>query len=318
MIDSAAGRGRRADRPSRIPWRGWRDILIRTFENISRTNATLVAAGVAFFAFLAIPSAFAALVALYGLVFNPSDVQHQVEAMRGVVPDQAIGLISNQLQAIASHSPTRLGVSFGISFVLLLWSARSGVSSLMTALNIAYEENEKRGYIAFEATALALTAGGLLFAILSLALIVLLPAAFELLPLGAFSKTLASVVRWPVLIALIVMSLAALYRFGPSRERARFRWLSWGATVASLVWLMASALFSIYVTYFGSYDKTYGSLGGVVVLLMWLYLSCLAVLVGAEMNAEIEHQTARDSTTGPPEPMGKRGAKMADTLGEPR
>jgi len=318
MTDSAAGRGRHADWPSRIPWRGWRDILIRTFEDISRTNATLVAAGVAFFAFLAIPSAFAALVALYGLVFNPGDVQHQVEAMRGVVPDQAIGLIGNQLQAIASHSGTRLGVSFGISLALVLWSARSGMSSLMTALNIAYQENEKRGYLAFEATAIALTLGGTLFATLSLALIVVLPAAFGLLPLGAFGKTLAWVVRWPVLIALVVTSLAALYRFGPSRERARLRWLSWGAAVAALVWLVASALFSIYVTYFASYDKTYGSLGGVVVLLMWLYLSCFAVLVGAEMNAEIEHQTARDSTTGPPEPMGRRGAKMADTLGEPR
>lgn len=310
--------GRRAQWPSHIALRGWRDIVLGTIDDVVNTNVSLVAAGVAFFGFLAIPSAFSAVVALYGLAFNPADVQRQVDAMRGVVPDQAISLIADQLQSITAHSGSKLGIAFGVSIAVALWSVRSGMSSLMTALNIAYGETERRGLLSFQATALALTLGGTLFATVALALIALLPAVIGLLPLGEFGKGLASAVRWPVLLVLMIANLAALYRFGPSRQHARWRWVSWGAAVASMVWLVVSVLFSIYVTGFAAYDKTYGSLGGVVVLLMWLYLTCFAILLGAQLNAEIEHQTARDSTTGLPLPMGERGATMADTLGETR
>jgi membrane protein len=288
---------------------------MRVKDEISRTNLSLIAAGVAFYAFLAIPSAFAALIALYGLAFDPAEVGRQVQGMRGVLPAEAIKLLSAQLQDLTSHSSATLGIGFAVSLGIALWSARSATSSMIAALNIAYGEQEKRGLFRLQFAALGLTAGGVLFAVVSLALVAVLPAVLDLLPLEELSKTLASVIRWPVLLALVMVAMAALYRFAPCREEPRWRWVSWGAVAATMLWLIGSALFSLYVGEFASYDKSYGSLGAVVVLLMWLYLSIFALLFGAKLNAEIEHQTARDSTTGRPLPMGRRGARMADTLG---
>jgi len=291
---------------------------MRTKDGVSSKSLTLIAAGIAFYAFMAIPSTFTALVSLYGLIFDPADVGRQISAMQGVLPGEAIAVLTQQLQDLASHSTAALGVGFIISLAVALWSARSATSSIVTALNIAYGERESRGWLAFQLAALGLTAGGVLFALLSLALIGVLPAVIDLLPLGSAGKTLASILRWPLLIVLVISGLAALYRFGPCRAQARWRWVSWGAAAATALWIGGSVLFSVYVGEFASYDKTYGSLGAVVVLLMWLYLTAVAVLLGAEVNAELEHQTARDSTTGAPKPMGMRGAKMADTLGEER
>ncbi|HZS83933.1 MAG TPA: YihY/virulence factor BrkB family protein [Stellaceae bacterium] len=310
--------GRRAAWPSEIPRLGWWDIAMRVMNDISRTNASLLAAGVAFYAFLAIPSAFTALVSLYGLVFDPSDVARQVEGMRGVLPKEAIGLFSAQLQSLTSRSSSSLGIGLVISLLIALWSARSGTASMVSALNTAYEEEEKRSIIRFQLIALGLTVGAVAFALVALALIAVLPAIIGLLPLGDFGKTLAAVLRWPILIALVMIGLAVTYRFAPSRREPKWRWVSWGAVIATVLWIIASGLFSVYVGQFASYDKTYGSLGAVVVLLIWLYLSAFVVLVGAELNAEIEHQTARDSTEGRPKPMGQRGARMADTLGRAR
>lgn len=312
------GRGRRAERPTDIPRRGWWDILLRVNDKISRTNASLIAAGLAFYAFLAIPSALSALVALYGLVFNPAQVGQQISAMQGVMPGEAIKLVSQELTTITSSSNSKLGLALAFSVLIALWSARSGASSLISALNIAYEETEKRSFIRFQLDAFAMTVAITLFAILALALIAFLPAVIGLLPLGSFDKLLAQVVRWPILIVLVMLSLAAIYRFAPSREQAKWRWVSPGAVVATVLWLLGSALFSVYVSNFASYDKTYGSLGAVVVLLMWLYVTSFVIILGAALNAEIEHQTARDSTTGTPLPLGRRGAVMADTVGEKR
>jgi len=311
-------RGRSAAWPSEIPKRGWWDILMRVKDDISEKNLSLVAAGVAFYAFLAIPSALTSLVSLYGLVFNPDDVQRQIHAAQGILPGETINLISDQLQNITTGSSAKLGIGFAISLFLALWSARAGTSSSIAALNIVYGEQEKRNVIWFQVIALGLTLGVVLFAVVALALIAILPAIIDLLPLGSFGKTLTAIIRWPVLVVLIMLALAATYRFAPSREEPRWRWVSWGAALATVLWLIGSALFSIYVGQFAAYDKSYGSLGAVVVLLMWLYLSAFAVLIGAELNAEIEHQTARDSTTGAQRPMGTRGARMADTVGARR
>lgn len=308
-------RGRAATSPGEIPRRGWWDIAMRTKDDVSRNNLSLIAAGAAFYAFLAIPSAITALVSLYGLVFDPRGVQRQVEAMRGLLPDEAIRLISDQLQTLASHSNSTLGAGLVISLALALWSARSGISSMITALNIVYGEAEKRGYLRLQVVALGLTAGAVLSALVALALIAILPAVLSIAPVGGAGKTIAALVRWPILIALVTAALAAIYRFAPSREEPKWRWVSWGAVAATILWIIASALFSIYVGRFATYDKSYGSLGAVVVLLMWLYLSAFVVLFGAQLNAEIEHQTARDSTTGSWRPLGQRGALMADTVG---
>ena len=313
-----SGRGRKAQWPSEIPRPGWKDILSRLGRRISRDNISIIAAGTAFYAFVAIPSALTALVALYGLAFNPSDVQQQISGMAGVLPGDVINLVSTLLKTVTSNAGSKLSISAAIAILVALWSARSGTSSMITALNVAYGEEEKRGFIKFQLVALGLTACAIAAAIIALALIAVLPVIIGLLPLGNAGKTIAAIVRWPILIVLVVVALAAMYRFAPSRDQPRWRWVSWGAVLATVVWIVGSALFSVYVSQFASYNKTYGSLGAVVVLLMWLYLTSFAVLLGAEVNAEMEHQTAHDSTTGPEKPMGERGATMADTVGQRR
>jgi membrane protein len=310
--------GRTADRPSHIPKRGWKDIVLRVKDDLTRNNVSLMAAGEAFYVFLAIPSVITALVSLYGLISDPADVQKQVQSMQGVMPAEAAKLISDQLTTLTSHSAQTLGLGFIISLLVALWSAQSGTSSIMRALDIAYGEEENRGLFRFYGTAFVLTLATVLFGLAALALIGILPAIIDFLPLGNFGKTLASLARWPILLIMITGVLAMVYRYAPAREEAKWRWVSWGALVATVLWIVGSALFSIYVSHFAHYDKSYGSLGAVVVLMMWLYLSSYAVLLGGQLNAEIEHQTARDSTTGSEQPLGRRGARMADSLGDER
>jgi len=311
-MPQAGARGRWADTPRDIPRPGWKQILLRVWERIGRENISIIAAGVAFYAFLAIPSALTALVALYGLAFDPGNVQRQVTALAGVVPAEALTVISAQLTAVTSSSNSTLGVSFVIALLVAIWGARSGMSTLVTALNIAYDEEEKRGFVRFQGTTLALTAGAVIFAVVSLALVAVMPAVIGFLPLAGAGKTLVAVLRWPVLLLLVVVALTAVYRYAPSRRAPRWRWANWGAVVATVLWLLGSALFSVYVGQFAAYNKTYGSLGAVVVLMMWLYVSAFAVLLGAELNAEMERQTERDTTEGAEKPMGKRGATVAD------
>jgi membrane protein len=301
--------GRSAESPGEIPRRGWWDILLRVKDEIGRNNLSLIAAGVAFYGFLAIPSGFAALVALYGLAFDPTDVTRQIQALEGILPGDAVKLLSDQLSNLTAHSQTTLGVGLAVSFALAVWSARSATSSLIIGLNIAYKEEEKRSFVRFQIAALGLTLGAVISVALSLALIAVLPAIIDFLPLGPAGKTIAALARWPILVVLVMLGLAALYRYAPCRAEPRWRWVSWGAVAATILWIVGSALFSVYVSKFAAYDKTYGSLGAVVVMLMWLYLSVFAVLVGGQLNAEIEHQTVRDSTTGRPQPLGDRGAK---------
>ena len=230
------------------------------------------------------------------------------------MPAEATQLIAQQLQSVTSQSNSTLGVSAVIAILVAVWGARSGMSTLMTALNVAYREEEQRSYIRVQAAALGLTAAAVIFGVAAIALIALLPAFIHLLPLGSFGKTLASIIRWPVMLVLIVVGLAAIYRYAPSRRAPKWRWVSWGAAAATVLWIVGSALFSVYVGEFASYNKSYGSLGAVVVLMMWLYVSAFAVLLGAELNAELEHQTVRDTTSGPAKPMGARGAWAADSV----
>lgn len=314
----AEAHGRHAEHPGEIPKRGWRDILLRVKDDISGKSLGLIAAGTAFYGFLAIPSGFTALIALYGLVFDPAQVEEQISILQGVMPAQALDIIHDQLNTLTSQPRQALGISFGISLAVALWSANAATTSMMTALNVVYEEREKRNLFRYYATALTITAGTVGFAILSLALIAILPAVIEFLPLGEFGKSLAKILRWPALMLMFMIGLGVMYRFAPSRRKPMWRWVTWGAFASVILWLVASALFSYYVSHFNSYEKTYGSLAGVVLLLMWLYFSAYSVIVGAELNAELEHQTAKDSTEGQPKPLGRRGAKMADTVGEER
>jgi membrane protein len=309
--------GRLADEPHEIGHRGWREILTRLLRDIGRDNLSLMSAGVAFYALLSLAPGFTALIALYGLVFDTSEVQRQVQYIEGMIPAEARRLIADQLTHIVQASNSKLGLGLVVSLAIALWSANSGTSSLMSALNVAYAEEERRSLLHYYASSLLLTLAFIVFGIASLLLVAVIPAVVGLLPFGDFGKTIVSWVRWPVLVVLFALGLAFIFRYAPCRREPRWSWVNWGALAATILWIGGSALFSFYVGEFASYDRTYGSLGAVVVLLMWFYLSAFAVLLGGELNAEMEHQTARDTTRPPRKPMGKRGAFVADTLALP-
>ncbi|HEX7079641.1 MAG TPA: YihY/virulence factor BrkB family protein [Gammaproteobacteria bacterium] len=318
MARARTAHGRLAEHPREFPRPAWGDIFHRVRKNIAKDNLSLVAAGAAFYGLLSVFPALAALVAIYGLFTDPAAVAQQMESLAEIVPEQARTVIEGQLQRVASSGSTALGIGAVVSLLLALWSASKGVKSMMTALNIVYDEEEKRGFLKLNAVALLLTLVTLAFVLIALIAIAVVPAVIGLLGLPLIAEILARWLRWPLLAAAAVGILAVLYRYAPSREHAEWRWVVWGATVAALLWLVGSGLFSLYVSNFGSYNETFGSVAAIVVLMMWFYFSAYFVLLGGELNAEMEHQTERDTTTGPDEPPGSRGAYVADTLGDPR
>lgn len=319
MVQYQTGsRGEYADTPLEIPRRGWRQVLLRVKDEIGNDNLSIVAAGVSFFALLAIFPGLAALVMIYGLVADPTQVTEQLAPLRSLMPEGAYAILETQLTALASKQSVTMGLGLIFSVGLAIWSSAKGVKSLFMALNIAYEEREDRGFIGLNLTALAFTAGAVIFVIAAIGLIAGLPAAFALIDIAGIMETLALWLRWPLIAVMAILALAILYRWGPSRAPARFRWITPGAVVATLLWLAGSLAFSFYVENFGSYNETYGSLGAVIILLMWFYVSAYCVCLGAELNGELEHQTRRDSTTGPARPAGSRGAYVADHWVEPK
>jgi membrane protein len=311
----AAGRGRSAETPSQIPVRGWKDILVRVYCGISENRILLVAAGVTFYALLAIFPGIAALISIYGLFADPATVASHLDTIASVAPSGAIDVLRDQMTRLASQGGATLGVSFLIGLAISLWTANSGVKAIFDALNIVYGEGEKRSFIKLNAVTLFVTLGIVVFILLTLAAVVALPVVLTYIPLPGVTALVVRIGRWPILFALVTLGLAVLYRYGPSRTEPRLRWITWGSVSAAVVWLAASALFSWYVASFGSYNKTYGSLGAIIGFMTWIWISIIVVLVGAKLNAEMEHQTVRDSTAGQPKPLGKRGARMADTIG---
>jgi membrane protein len=294
------------------------DVMARMVRDFSAYRLGIVGSGIAYNEFFALFPAVAAAVSVYGLVADPQTVGHHMELLSGVLPGDAAGILKGQMEAVTSAGGGGLSLSLVISLALALYGAMRGVTALMDGLNIVYQEEEKRSFVRRTLVALGLTAGALVFGLVALALVAALPAIIGFLPLGGLSKILASVLRWPLLAVAVLFSMAVLYRYAPSRDRPRWRWVSWGAVVAAALWLVGSALFSLYVSRFGSFNKTYGSLAAVAVTLLWFQLTATVVLLGGLLNAELEHQTARDTTVGPEQPMGQRGAAMADTLGPER
>jgi membrane protein len=276
----------------------------------------IIAGGVAFFAFLSIFPALIALISIYGLVASPTSVENQVNDLSGQLPRSAANLIGEQLKSIVDNSGSALSIGLVISILAALWSASGGVGNMITAVNLAYDEVEARNFIKLKLTSLGLTLGAILFVIVTFGLVAVVPVVIEALPLGVVGTILAQVAQWVLLLAVFAGSLAVLYRVAPDRDAPRFSWVSLGAVIVTVIWALVSVGFALYVNNFGSYDKTYGTIAGVIVLMLWLYLTCYLVLLGAEINAEAEHQTAHDTTTGPELPMGSRDAKMADTLPE--
>jgi membrane protein len=308
-------RGRDARVPEQIPARGWRDVLMRVYQDLGRDNVSLVAAGLAMYAMLSIFPALTALVSIYGIFVSPAGVVQQMHAFAGIVPPDMWNILTAQLQSVASKQGSTLTLAAGSSLLVALWSARSGMSSLMTAMNIAFAEQERRGIVRQVFVSLAFTLGAVIAVILMLGLLVVVPVALRVLGTAGWANMVGQGLRFVLLMAFAVIALDCVYRFAPSRTPIRWRWATWGSTVAALLWVIASALFALYVQKFAGYQKAYGALGGVIVMLMWLYLSSFIILLGAELNAELERQTRKDTTAGAPKPMGQRGARAADTIG---
>lgn len=306
------GRGRTANRPTQIPARGWLDITKRTVTQLHGDNVTVVAAGVAFYVFLAIVPALLAGISIYGLAVDPSEVTRQLEDFLAATPGDVRRFITDQAQAIAEAPRSGLGIGLAATVLLSLLSASKGMISLITALNVAYDEDESRKFLRVRLLGLVLTILGVLGAVVfGTAMVVAGVIAEEL---GTVGSIVLSVVRWPALGAVVVAAVAALYRYAPDRDKARWRWATPGALVATVLWLLGSLAFSVYVGSFGNYQETYGTFAGIVVVLLWLFLTAYAIVFGAEFDAEMERQTARDSTSGPSAPLGQRRAYAADTV----
>ena len=309
--------GVHAETPMQIPWRGWLQIVKRAWAENGADNMPIIGGGVAFFGFLAILPTLTATISIYGLVASPETVARQIESLSANLPESAADLIGDQLTSITSSSGGALTIGLIISILAALWSASGGVSNLIKAVNIAYDEVETRNFIKLRALSLALTLGTIVFVLITFGLVAVLPPLIDSLPLGVVGTVLAQVVRWALLLALMSGALSVLYRVAPDRDAPRFRWVSLGSVVVTVIWAVVSLLFSFYVNNFGSYNETYGAIAGVIVLMLWLQISVFLVLLGAEINAEVEHQTAHDTTTGDPAPMGHRNATVADQLPDP-
>ncbi len=317
-IDSkkSDGRGRNAARPSELPAAGWYDVLWRVWQQAGEDRITLVAAGATFYLLLALFPTLAALVSIYGFMADPATVADQIARLGPLMPAGGLDLIRGQLENLSRQDQDALSVGFLVAFLTALWSTNNGVKTLFEALNIAYEEREKRSFIRLNLITFGFTLGAIAIVILLIVAVGVIPAALAMLEVGQFSSTVIGLVRWLVLLIILVACTSILYRFGPSRARAKWQWITWGGILATTVWIAASAGLSFYLQNFADYNATYGSLGAVIGLMLWIWISVLILIIGAELNAEMEHQTAVDTTIGEPRPMGERGAVVADTLGE--
>ena len=308
-------RGRHATQPLQIPRKGWYDILWRTYQEMQQDRLLSIAGGVSFFVLLAIFPAITALVSAYGLFFNPATIANDIGQLSDLVPANVLTIVHEQATRIASNNSQTLSLGLVIGILASLWSAMSGVKAVIDALNVIYEQRESRSFIKLNLVALVFTLFGFAAFLLAMAAIVVLPLVLSPIGFGNLTETIARIARWPVLLIVLLFGLAILYRYCPDRRAARWQWVSVGSVFATLTWFVASFLFSWYLASFANYNATYGSLGAVVGLMIWLWISTIVVLLGAELNAEIEHQTARDSTVGADKPLGERGAVMADTVG---
>ncbi|WP_234907777.1 YihY/virulence factor BrkB family protein [Ensifer canadensis] len=307
--------GRHASVPEQLPARGLRDVFWRVVHEVAEDRVAFVAAGVTFYLLLALFPALAALVSLYGLMADPAVISDHLRDLSGMLPPGTFEIFSAQLQILVERRDTTLGIAFLVGLMIAVWSTHNGTLAVFDAMNVAYEENEKRRFFKLNLIAFAFTFCTILAAVFLIGVMALLPAILQLVWLEPWKETLALLVRWPILLVVSLLAMTAIYRFGPSRQPARIRWLTWGALFSTLAWVVMTLCFSWYLDKFADYNATYGALGGLVGFMMWIWLSVCILIVGAELNAELEHQTSRDTTTGAPRPMGARGAYMADNIG---
>jgi membrane protein len=307
-------RGRTADSPQQIPPKGWKDIAKRTAKEVKADQVPLLAAGVAFYGLLSLFPAIIAGVSIYGLVADPTTVQDQIAKLTQVLSPETATLVGEQLKQVTSGAGGALGLATVVGILTALWSASSGMKALITGVNLAYDETETRKFVKLRGLALLLTLGAMALVGVALATIVGYPPIADTLPTAL--RWLVAILRFVILGGLLVVGLAVLYRYAPDRDQPKWSWVSWGSGIAALLWVLATIGFAIYANFFGNYNKTYGALAGVIILMFWLFLSALVVLVGAELNTEMELQTAKDTTAGPTRPMGEREAHAADHVAE--
>ncbi len=306
-------RGRLADKPSEVPPRGLMDVGKRVMAEIKDDNVPVVAAGVAFYAWLALIPALLALVMIYGLVASPETITQQIERLTQSLSQDVASVITDPITSATSANG--LGIGTVIALAGVLWSASGGMDGLIKGINIAYDE-DPRTFPKRRGLAILLTLGAIVFVVVAFAIIGVLPAILGRLGLGTFALTASSIGGFVLLAVLMMGALAVVYKIAPHRDDPQMRWVSWGAVVATVLWIIGSLGFFFYVNNFGSYNKTYGALAGVIVLNLWLFLSSFVVLLGAEINSELEHQTRKDTTVGRPRPLGMREAEKADSVGE--
>ncbi|MDB5473986.1 MAG: YihY/virulence factor BrkB family protein [Devosia sp.] len=309
------GRGRQADAPTKIPPSGWKDILWRLYRGITQDHTLLTAAGVTFYLLLALVPTLSAFVSIYGLFNDRSSVLDHIQLLSGLVPPGGLEILRDQLTRLTAKSTDTLGATLIVSLAIALWSASAGVKAMFEAMNVAYHEQERRSFVVFNGLALLFTFGGAIAAVLVLSVVLLVPVLLQYLPGGEGLQWTIRVFSYLAMLGVLSLGIAALYRWGASRQQAKWRWITPGAIFAVLALGLTSVAFSWYVTNFNDNTATYGSLGAVIGLMTWLWISTTLVLIGAELNSEIEHQTAEDSTTGEEQPLGERGAHMADNVG---
>ncbi|AUW45792.1 YihY/virulence factor BrkB family protein [Rhizobium leguminosarum] len=308
--------GRSASTPEAIPLSGLRDVFWRVFHEVLADRVTLIAAGVTFYLLLALFPAMAALVSLYGLVADPATISEHLRELAGLLPSGAFDLLANQIKELVNRRDATLGITFFVGLGIALWSTHSGTLAIFDAMNVAYEEEEKRGLIRLNLIGLCFTLCAVLLTVVMVALVGIMPIVLSYLWLDQFKEHMALLMRWPLLLLVVAVAVTSVYRFGPSREPAKLRWMTWGAALTTVAWTAMSLGFSYYLDHFANYNATYGTLGALIGFLIWIWLSVVILIIGGELNAELEHQTAKDTTTGAPLPMGSRGAHVADTLGK--
>lgn len=309
------GRGRHAWRPYGIPAAGWRDIALRAGRRIGPDLFPLLAAGIAFFGMLALFPAIAMLAALAGLFFEPDLVVRQIESLEGVVPPEPLAVVRDQAAALAGQATGRATATALASLAFSLFWASRGIDNLVSGMNMAHAEAETRNIVVRNFISLWLTGVLAALALAAIALALVIPPAAEALGLSDWTGTIVTVLRWPFLALLSMVALGLIYRHAPARRPPRWSWVTPGAILATALWLGGSWLFFAFVRNIASYQPTYGALAGVVTLLLYIWLTAFVVLLGALLNAEMEHQSACDTTRGRVRPMGERDALMADTLG---
>ncbi len=306
-----------AEKPIQLTWICWKQIGKRVYSELAVDHIAIVAAGVAFYFFLALFPTFIAAISIFGLVMEPAQIQQQISEVAHILPEQSSQMISDILTGIADKSSQTLGWSLILSILFSLWTAQQGTKAVFEGINVAYDEIDERGFFKYNGLTLLFTLGGILIGIICTVLVVVFPAIINAVNLPAIGvESIVPWLRWPVLALIVMGVLAITYKIAPDRRNPQFSWVSWGAVIATVLWLAGSILFSFYISNFGNYDKMYGSFSAVIVLMLWFFITAYVILLGAEINSEMEHQTRKDTTIGKDRPMGERNAYHADHVAD--